>query len=568
VIDHRRLLLLGHAIAGVEPREQRLAVGQPAAGGARELHRPRQIEQVARGLGALLAGVLALEPVEIERRQEPAEQRVRRDGPERVLEDGDRHGDVPVRPRAGGPVVAALAEAAEREPRAGEVGRAVAVQDARPGARVDPLEPRRRAGEHGVREPVRAGLEDRDRFFVGVDHLDAQIGAEHLDVGVAGDVVDAVGQPVHRRRAVRAAGQPAAGHHGLGAGPARGLERGLDLGERGGAGDRAGEHRRILGAAERQLARAAGERVDEPVRDRAVDEHAIGAGAALARRQVAADHDLVHGLAERGVVEHDAGVLAAHLERDQELGPVDGGLEDPPADPPAAGEAQPAQRELVDERGADVAGADDHVQHAGRQARGERGLGVALAAQRRDVAGLHDHGVAGEQRRDDVGVAEVDREVERPDHADDPERLEPQVLAGRDLPRLQIAGHRGLHELEPVQDRLDLGASLAADLAGLQHDRVRERLGARGQLLREAHQVGEALRGRQRGPPGQRGGGGGRGLGRSGHGVPGLEHHGAIGGRVSRDQGLATRCDERSPNKVAERLHRRSTPARSRRVKS
>ena len=135
---------------------------------------------------------------------------------------------------------------------------------------------------------------------------------------------------------------------------------------------------------------------------------------------------------------------------------------------------RPRSARRRDHRRADLAGAGDDVEHARRQLRGVRGLGVALAAQRRDVARLDDDRVAGEQRGDDVRVAQVQREVERPDHADHAERLVAQVLAGRDRARLEIAGHRALHQIEAVEQRLDLVLRLAADLAGLEHDRVGE----------------------------------------------------------------------------------------------
>ena len=104
-------------------------------------HRPRQVDERARGLGRLLGGVLALEPIEIERRQVRRELRVRRDRAEHVLEDRDRRSHVAMRPRAGRPVVAALADAAERQLRAREVRRAVAVEHAGLRARVELLEP-------------------------------------------------------------------------------------------------------------------------------------------------------------------------------------------------------------------------------------------------------------------------------------------------------------------------------------------------------------------------------------------------------------------------------------------
>ena len=113
-----------------------------------------------------------------------------------------------------------------------------------------------------------------------------------------------------------------------------------------------------------------------------------------------------------------------------------------------------------------------------------RGLGVALAAQRRDVARLDHDGVAGEQRRHDVRVAEVEREVERADHADHAERLVAQrTRRARPAPALRSAAIAAFDEIEAVEQRLDLVLRLAADLAGLEHDRVGELIGARGELL-------------------------------------------------------------------------------------
>ena len=173
-----------------------------------------------------------------------------------------------------------------------------------------------------------------------------EIGAEHLDVGVAGDVVHAVGEPVQRRAcgsSRRAACSPAT----TGSAPAlraASIAR-LELARaRPRVASGPANTRRVLGIAEPQLAHAPCASASmNAVGDLAMDEHALGAGAALARRQVAADGDLVHGLAQRRVVEDDAGVLAAHLERDQQLGPIERGLEDAAADRPAAGEAQAAQ---------------------------------------------------------------------------------------------------------------------------------------------------------------------------------------------------------------------------------
>ena len=137
VIEHRRLLLLRHAIAGVEAREQRGAVGSTPPGGRWIAIGRGMSTSAARGLGGFLGDVLALEPIEVVRRQVRRELRVRRHRAEHVLEDRERRGHVAVRPRTGRAVVAALADAAERQLRAREVRRAVAVEHAARRARAN-----------------------------------------------------------------------------------------------------------------------------------------------------------------------------------------------------------------------------------------------------------------------------------------------------------------------------------------------------------------------------------------------------------------------------------------------
>jgi hypothetical protein len=270
-----------------------------------------------------------------------------------------------------------------------------------------------------------------------------------------------------------------------------------------------------------------------------VHEHALGARAALAGRQVRAHDDLVDRLADRGVLEHDAHVLAAHLERDEQLGPIEPGLEDAAADRPAPREAQAADLGRRDHRRTDLAGADDDVEHARRQPGGERRLCIALTAQGRHVARLDHDGVARGERRDHVRVTEVEREVERPDDADDAERLVPQELAGGDLPGPYVCGHRRLHQLEAIEERLDLLLRLAPDLARLEHDRVRELVRARRDLLFEPIEVRPSLRRIERCPRGLSTRGRSRSLLHRTDRVTGLEHHRAIGGGVARDQRVA-----------------------------
>ena len=120
---------------------------------------------------------------------------------------------------------------------------------------------------------------------------------------------------------------------------------------------------------------------------------------------------------EVGVLADDQWVLAAELERGADQ-PASGLLADGAPGAGRAGEADVVDR--VDQGGADDAAATrDDVPRVGGQPglghqgprvqQGECGLGV----------GLRDHGVAREQRGDDVADAEVERVVPRRDHADD-----------------------------------------------------------------------------------------------------------------------------------------------------
>ncbi len=144
---------------------------------------------------------------------------------------------------------------------------------------------------------------------------------------------------MQRRRAIRSAGQFLARDDRLGAAGLRRAETGLDLRERRGVDERSREHAGILGRAELQFAHATRERIDEAVGDLAMHEHALGAGAALPGAEVAADGHFMNCLAKGAVVEHDAHVLAAHLERDQQLRAIGRRFENALADGPAAGEA-------------------------------------------------------------------------------------------------------------------------------------------------------------------------------------------------------------------------------------
>ncbi len=561
VIEHRRLLLLHHAVTGVQPAQPRRRLRQDAAARQAQVARARQVEQRALRLGLLLAPVLGGQAVEIRRRHHRGQLRVELAPAEHVLLHRDRVDHVARRVRAGRAVVAAAAHPAERQVRAGQVGRAIAVDDAGVGLAVEALEALVVAGEHAGGQAEASRAHDRDRLVVVGHGLDAQVGAEQLLVGVAGDVVAAIRQDVQRRAHEEAlAAGPRAGKavdKRLGAGAARRLQRGRHSRPPGRGGQRAGEAGAVIGIAEAERRDQAAQEIDETSGEIPVDQDPLGRGAALPGGEVGAQHQLVGGLVEVGVVEHDRRVLAAHLQGEQHLGAVQAGLGQEAPDPVRACEAEPAHGRVRDQCRAGLRSALHHVEHAGGQAGGVGRLGVALAGQRRDVARLDHHRVAGEQRRDDVGVTEMEREVERPDHADHAERVMAQLLAGAARHRAigQVALDQLVHQIEADQQELDLGGRLAAQLAGLHDDGVCQIRGPVGQRLAKTGQMLGPL-GQAQASPG-RGRLGGR-ITRLPHAFRrpgGLQHASAGAGRVCRHQGLAGRGQEPAGDVVAERAY-------------
>jgi len=154
-----------------------------------------------------------------------------------------------------------------------------------------------------------------------------------------------------------------------------------------------------------------------------------------------------------------------------------------------------------------------------------------------------------------VGVAQVEWKVERPDHADHTVRRVAQDLAGCDRSGHQILLGQTARELEAREQGLDLGLGLAAQLAGLEHDRVGQRGRLRGDRGLPALEVSGALGQRQLGPCRLGGGGGPCRIAHRGRGVPGLEHDRAIRRRIARHQRLAGRRHELAADEVAESLH-------------
>ena len=226
----------------------------------------------------------------------------------------------------------------------------------------------------------------------------------------------------------------------------------------------------VVGHAGLGVARLLGERVGEVVVHARADEHAGRGGAVLAGVEVAGDRDVLGGVLEVGVVEHDDRRLAAEFQV-RALEVLRRGF----------GDLVPARVEPVidtiagslvrHERAAGVAVAADHVEHARRQEL-RRDLGHQRGRHRRGVARLEHHAVAGGERGRDLPDRHHHRVVPRRDLADDADRLAPDVggVPGHVLARAAALEHpRGAgEEADLVERRRDLlGARQLDRLAGV-----------------------------------------------------------------------------------------------------
>ena len=224
-------------------------------------------------------------------------------------------------------------------------------------------------------------------------------------------------------------------------------------------------------------------------RDRRLDQEP-GAGEAHLTRVVVLAGCLRGSGIEIGVGEHDQRPLPAQFggERHDVLG---GRAADDPGGLRRAGEADPLDPRVTDERRADLlADALHEVEHARREPGLDRQVGEQRARQRRPLGRLEDHGVAGGQRRGDLPRGEHERGVPRRDHDRRPGRHAHDGVARAlrgPLPLLVRHGEVG------VQTEV-LGA--AGDQAGahrlVQHAHV-DRLDGGDLLGVGDDQVGEAM---------------------------------------------------------------------------
>ncbi len=156
--------------------------------------------------------------------------------------------------------------------------------------------------------------------------------------------------------------------------------------------------------------------------DAALDQHAAGGHADLALVQVDAPRRVGDGQLHVRIVEHDQRVLAAQFQRHllqvfarrfTDLAPGTGG----------AGELDHRDVRVAGQRRTGRAITGQHVQQAGRQpSQFEQACDHEATAHGGARIGLEHHRIAQRQCRGDCAHGQIQREVERRDHADHAER--------------------------------------------------------------------------------------------------------------------------------------------------
>ncbi|MNV05877.1 hypothetical protein D3C71_962300 [compost metagenome] len=151
--------------------------------------------------------------------------------------------------------------------------------------------------------------------------------------------------------------------------------------------------------------------------DAALDQHAAGGHADLALVQVDAPGRVGDGQVDIGIVQDDQRVLAAQFQRHL-LEVLAGRFAHLATGPGGTGELDHRDVRVAGECGAGGTIAGQHVQQAGRQARQFEQAGDDEAtAHRRARIRLEHHRIAQGQRRGDRTHGQVQREIERRDHA-------------------------------------------------------------------------------------------------------------------------------------------------------
>ena len=114
---------------------------------------------------------------------------------------------------------------------------------------------------------------------------------------------------------------------------------------------------------------------------------------------------------------------AAAAELERQPGHAVDGLEQPPAGGVGAGEGDLGDVAVAGEQRADLAGAVDDVDDAGREAGRGDALGEDLRGARRVLRRLDDHGAAGAERAAELPADQLDGIVPRRDRGDGSDRL-------------------------------------------------------------------------------------------------------------------------------------------------
>jgi hypothetical protein len=304
----------------------------------------------------------------------------------------------------------------------------------------------------------------------------------------------------------------------------------------------------ILGAPpHRQRPHALRQGLGERLRDRAVDEEAVGGHARLADVAHLGGHGAVDRRVEVRVLEDQEGRVAAQLHGHAQ-DPL-GGL----GHQRAAHLRGPRERQLAgplvgEQRAHHLAGGrgGDHVEHAVGQPALAGDLGQPQGGQGCQGGGLDHRGAAGGERRTDLAGRHRQREVPRGDQQAGPHG----AAGGQDAPvaagRGQVAPVRAHRLLGVPPQELgavgDLALRLLQRLAHLERDEQRQLVGALDHRVEDPAQQLGALAGRGALPAGlrlvrRRQ----RGVAVTGIGIGHAGQH-LVGGRVQHVELAATRC--------------------------
>ncbi len=192
-------------------------------------------------------------------------------------------------------------------------------------------------------------------------------------------------------------------------------------------------------------------------------------------------------------VPDDERVVAAELKRQDLLGGLAELAVERQAGTRRSGEEQAVDPQVRRQRLAGLRPADEAAYNSFGHAGFVEALDQIFADGRRFLGRLEDDRIACDQRRDDMAVRKMGREIVRPKDRQHPVRFVPDRDAGAERPfepplrgALGISGHR---DIDLADHRLDFGLALPERLAGFAGNQVGEFV-----LLAPDH-IGEAAQG-------------------------------------------------------------------------